>query len=96
LDMKHVKTEKRQHKTFELQVQNMATSVNLSLLVCISMTEENDCKVVEMFLLLSIFDILVYCRFYLFTSRICSLCLKTVLCVIFVNNCDAQEYLEFS
>jgi hypothetical protein len=51
---------------------------------------------VEMFLLLSIFDIQVYCRFYFFISRICSICHKTVSCVIFVNNCDTQEYLLFS
>jgi len=47
-------------------VQNMTTSVNLSLLVHISVTKDNDSEVVEIFLLLSVFDIQVYCRFYFF------------------------------
>jgi len=84
------------YETFEPQVQNMATSVNLSLSVHISVTKDNDSELVEIFLLLSIFDIQLYCRFYFFVSRICSLCHKTVSCVIFVNTCDTQEYLQFS
>jgi hypothetical protein len=43
---------------------------------------------VEVFLLLSIFDIQVYYKFHFFISRICSVCCKTVSCVIFVKNCD--------
>ena len=77
-------------------MQNMATSVNLSLSVHISVTKDNDSEVVEIFLLLSVFDIQVYCRFYFFFTIICLLCHKIVSCVIFVNTCDTQEYLQFS
>jgi hypothetical protein len=86
------------YETFEPQVQNMATSVNLSLSVHVSITKDNNSELVEIFLLLSILDIQLYCRFYFilfFFSRICSLCHKSVSCVIFVNTCDTQEYLNF-
>ena len=52
------------YETFEQQVQNMATSVNLCLSVHISVTKDSDFELVEIFLLLSIFDIQIYCRFY--------------------------------
>jgi hypothetical protein len=84
------------YETFEPQVQNMATSVNLNTSVHISVTKDNDSELMEIFFCFPYLTFKYTAGFISFISRICSLCHKTVSCVTFVNTCDTQEYLQFS